>query len=267
VRLVLVGRGARASQHASEQPAAVEQPAQPAEQAARPLLPPPPPPLLQSQVHPHSPPAPPPTHRRPQQTDPAACDPPAASGATVDVLAKWAAADPGWDRLLSSVSLYEIARHAYQQAQHDEAIIALEESLALRLFAYVDQPTLDKWQQVGLRFPLGFGDWVPLLQVEGWALWCSCRCMCGCVFVSALHVVLKRQPQPVKRPLSRPPSLPSLTPHPSPHHAPTPSPTNRRASSSPAASSAAKRWTWPTSSSSDQTAWCSWLRSSRMSMI
>lgn len=89
-----------------------------------------------------------PTH---QQNDAGACDLPPSAAATVDVLSKWAAADPGWDRLLSSVSLYEIARHAYQQAQHDEAIIALEESLALRLFAYVDQPTLDKWQQVNIN--------------------------------------------------------------------------------------------------------------------
>jgi hypothetical protein len=67
------------------------------------------------------------------------------------VLSKWAAPDAGWDRVLSSVSLYDIARHAYQQAQYDEAIIALEESLALRLFAYADQPTLDKWQQARAR--------------------------------------------------------------------------------------------------------------------
>jgi hypothetical protein len=54
--------------------------------------------------------------------------------------------------LLSSVSLYAIARHAYQEAEYDEAIIALEESLALRLFAYADQKTLDRWQQ-GLVMP------------------------------------------------------------------------------------------------------------------
>ncbi len=82
----------------------------------------------------------------------AACDLPPSAGAAVGLLSKWAAPDAGFDRLLSSVSLYEIARHAYQQAQHDEAIIALEESLALRLFAYVDQPTLEKWQQ-GLVLP------------------------------------------------------------------------------------------------------------------
>jgi hypothetical protein len=51
------------------------------------------------------------------------------------------------DRLLSSVSLYEIARQAYQAGDYDEAIIALEESLALRLFAYTDQQQLDRWQQ------------------------------------------------------------------------------------------------------------------------
>lgn len=56
------------------------------------------------------------------------------------------------ERLLSSVSLYAIARHAYQEAEYDEAIIALEESLALRLFAYADQKTLDRWQQ-GLVMP------------------------------------------------------------------------------------------------------------------
>lgn len=56
------------------------------------------------------------------------------------------------ERLLSSVSLYAIARHAYQEADYDEAIIALEESLALRLFAYADQKTLDRWQQ-GLVMP------------------------------------------------------------------------------------------------------------------
>lgn len=54
--------------------------------------------------------------------------------------------------MLSSVSLYAIARHAYQEAEYDEAIIALEESLALRLFAYADQKTLDRWQQ-GLVMP------------------------------------------------------------------------------------------------------------------
>jgi hypothetical protein len=40
------------------------------------------------------------------------------------------------ERLLSSVSLYEIAKHAYAVRDYDEAIIALEEALALRLFAY-----------------------------------------------------------------------------------------------------------------------------------
>ena len=89
--------------------------------------------------------------RSPSQSDLAACDLPATAGETVDALSKWAMPDAGWDRVLSSVSLYDIARHAYQQAQYDEAIIALEESLALRLFAYVDQPTLDKWQQVRPR--------------------------------------------------------------------------------------------------------------------
>eukprot|EP00877_Chromochloris_zofingiensis_P006025 jgi/Chrzof1/1676/Cz10g16240.t1 len=77
-----------------------------------------------------------------------------AEGSTESVhgLQKWAVLDDGWERILSSVSLYEIARHAYQQAEYDEAIIALEESLALRLFAYVDQRTLDRWQQ-GLVLP------------------------------------------------------------------------------------------------------------------
>ncbi|GBF88170.1 hypothetical protein Rsub_00882 [Raphidocelis subcapitata] len=86
------------------------------------------------------------------RSDAAACDAAPPAGGAVEPLSKWAAADPGWDRMLSSVSLYEIARHAYQQAQHDEAIIALEESLALRLFAYADQATLDRWQQ-GLVLP------------------------------------------------------------------------------------------------------------------
>ena len=45
------------------------------------------------------------------------------------------------------MSLYEIARQAYQAGDYDEAIIALEESLALRLFAYTDQQQLDRWQQ------------------------------------------------------------------------------------------------------------------------
>lgn len=45
-----------------------------------------------------------------------------------------------------------IAHQAYRAAEYDEAIIALEESLALRLFAYTDQKTLDRWQQ-GLVMP------------------------------------------------------------------------------------------------------------------
>ncbi len=56
------------------------------------------------------------------------------------------------ERLLSSASLYEIARHSYQQREYDEAIIALEEALALRLFAYTEQAQLDRWQQ-GLVLP------------------------------------------------------------------------------------------------------------------
>lgn len=49
-------------------------------------------------------------------------------------------------------SMVAIAHQAYQAAEYDEAIIALEESLALRLFAYTDQKTLDRWQQ-GLVMP------------------------------------------------------------------------------------------------------------------
>jgi len=45
-----------------------------------------------------------------------------------------------------------VAHQAYRAAEYDEAIIALEESLALRLFAYTDQKTLDRWQQ-GLVMP------------------------------------------------------------------------------------------------------------------
>jgi hypothetical protein len=41
---------------------------------------------------------------------------------------------------------------SYAEAEYDEAIIALEESLAMRLFAYTDQKTLDRWQQ-GLVMP------------------------------------------------------------------------------------------------------------------
>ncbi|KIY98002.1 hypothetical protein MNEG_9957 [Monoraphidium neglectum] len=85
------------------------------------------------------------------KSDLTGCDLPESATHVVGVLSKWAAPDAGWDRVLSSVSLYDIARHAYQQAQYDEAIIALEESLALRLFAYADQPTLDKWQQARAR--------------------------------------------------------------------------------------------------------------------
>lgn len=84
------------------------------------------------------------------ESDAAACDAAPPAGGAVGPLSQWAGADPGWDRLLSSVSLYEVARHAYQQGQHDEGIVALEESLALRLFAYADQATLDRWQQVRL---------------------------------------------------------------------------------------------------------------------
>jgi hypothetical protein len=51
--------------------------------------------------------------------------------------------------------MFEIARHAYQNGQHDEAIIALEESLALRLFAYADAATLEKWQQARGRAGAG----------------------------------------------------------------------------------------------------------------
>ncbi|KAF6257819.1 hypothetical protein COO60DRAFT_1189882 [Scenedesmus sp. NREL 46B-D3] len=84
--------------------------------------------------------------------DPANCDLQEGASDAIETLSKWAAGDKGWERLLSSVSLYAIARHAYQEAEYDEAIIALEESLALRLFAYVDQKTLDRWQQ-GLVMP------------------------------------------------------------------------------------------------------------------
>ncbi|WIA36708.1 hypothetical protein OEZ86_007983 [Tetradesmus obliquus] len=84
--------------------------------------------------------------------DPANCDLQEGASDAIETLSKWAAGDKGWERLLSSVSLYAIARHAYQEAEYDEAIIALEESLALRLFAYADQKTLDRWQQ-GLVMP------------------------------------------------------------------------------------------------------------------
>ena len=49
-------------------------------------------------------------------------------------------------------SMVAIAHQAFRTAEYDEAIIALEESLALRLFAYTDQKTLDRWQQ-GLVMP------------------------------------------------------------------------------------------------------------------
>jgi hypothetical protein len=45
-----------------------------------------------------------------------------------------------------------IAHQAFRAAEYDEAIIALEESLSLRQFAYTDQKTLDRWQQ-GLVMP------------------------------------------------------------------------------------------------------------------
>lgn len=138
--------------------------ARPAARRKPPPLAPPPSPSPTPTHPPDTPRAPLPTLVCTQhaQSDLAACDLPATAGDTVDALSKWAAPDPGWDRVLSSVSLYDIARHAYQQAQYDEAIIALEESLALRLFAYVDQPTLDKWQQVrrtGGGEGLGGGEW------------------------------------------------------------------------------------------------------------
>lgn len=78
--------------------------------------------------------------------------------------------------MLSSVSLYDIARHAYQQAQYDEAIIALEESLALRLFAYVDQPTLDKWQQVRCSSVIGWFAGVVAPGSCSVGLWNRARC-------------------------------------------------------------------------------------------
>eukprot|EP00775_Hariotina_reticulata_P012473 gene12473-12607_t len=84
--------------------------------------------------------------------DPENCDLQEGASDAIETLSKWAVGDKGWERLLSSVSLYAIARHAYQEAEYDEAIIALEESLALRLFAYADQKTLDRWQQ-GLVMP------------------------------------------------------------------------------------------------------------------
>ncbi len=56
------------------------------------------------------------------------------------------------DRLVTSASLYDMAKHAYDQQDYDEAIIALEESLALRLFAYQEDGLLVRWQQ-GLVAP------------------------------------------------------------------------------------------------------------------
>lgn len=56
------------------------------------------------------------------------------------------------ERLVRAESMVAIAHQAFRTAEYDEAIIALEESLALRLFAYTDQKTLDRWQQ-GLVMP------------------------------------------------------------------------------------------------------------------
>jgi hypothetical protein len=70
----------------------------------------------------------------------------------VEELSKWTAADAAWPRLLSSASLNAIARHSAHARQWDQALVALEESLALQLFPYSDPAALTYWQ-TGLVMP------------------------------------------------------------------------------------------------------------------
>lgn len=65
----------------------------------------------------------------------------------VEALKEWASRDSGWERILSSLSLFELARRLWSQEEYQRAIIALQQSLALKLFAYQEGVKLERWQQ------------------------------------------------------------------------------------------------------------------------
>lgn len=51
------------------------------------------------------------------------------------------------ERILSSLSLYELARRFWQQQDYERSLVAVEQSIALKLFPYTDMKLLTRWQQ------------------------------------------------------------------------------------------------------------------------
>jgi len=49
--------------------------------------------------------------------------------------------------LTSSVSLYELARRFWQQQDYERALVAIEQSLSLKLFPSSEPNMLSRWQQ------------------------------------------------------------------------------------------------------------------------
>jgi hypothetical protein len=49
--------------------------------------------------------------------------------------------------VLSSLSLYELAKRFWQQEEYERALVAVEQSIALKLFPYADAGLLERWQR------------------------------------------------------------------------------------------------------------------------
>jgi hypothetical protein len=54
----------------------------------------------------------------------------------IEPIKEWASKDLGWERILASLSLYELARRFWQQQDYERSLFSVEQSIALKLYPY-----------------------------------------------------------------------------------------------------------------------------------
>ncbi|KAG1675040.1 hypothetical protein FOA52_002697 [Chlamydomonas sp. UWO 241] len=69
-------------------------------------------------------------------------------------LKTWAATDPGWERMVASLSLYELGRRLWQEQAYERSVLNVERSLAYKLFPYTDRSRNLLWLRA-LASPAG----------------------------------------------------------------------------------------------------------------